>query len=191
MVEGAALLATMFTGMRAAGHWNDTRGDNALDSGAPWYDTYATRDGKYVAVGAIEPKFYAELLHRLGLVASELPTQHDRAGWPVLRQRLATAFRARTRDEWCEKFADSDACVAPVLDFSEARAHPHANARNGYVRVADIAQPAPAPRFSRTPGAVRAPPPERGSGGGEALLDWGFSAEDIDRMRTLGLGFSA
>ena len=191
MVEGAALLTTMFAGMRAAGRWTDVRGDNVLDTGAPWYDTYETRDGGYMAVGAIEPKFYAELLQRLQLAPSELPAQDDRAGWATLRDRLAAAFRAKTRDEWAQVFADSDACVTPVLDFDEAQAHPHARARNGYVRVGDIAQPAPSPRFSRTPGAARRPPPERGAQGREALADWGFSADQIERLRALGVGFAS
>ncbi|MCX7961344.1 MAG: CoA transferase [Burkholderiales bacterium] len=188
MVEGAALLATMFFGMTAAGRWREVRGENALDSGAPWYDVYETRDGKHVAIGAIEPKFYAELLERLGLSDEPLPAQHDRAGWPRLRARFAEVFRAKTRDEWCARFEGSDACFAPVLSFSEARAHPHNVARETFVGVGGVPQPAPAPRFSRTPGAIRRPPPERGEGGGAALADWGFSAQEIARLRACGLG---
>ena len=143
-------------GDAARGKWTETRGDNALDSGAPWYDVYETSDGQFVAIGAIEPKFYAELLDRLGLASAALPAQHDRNGWPELRRRFAAAFRTQTRDEWCRVFEGSDACFAPVLTFAEARAHPHNVARGGYVAVGGVEQPAPAPRFSGTPGAVRA-----------------------------------
>jgi alpha-methylacyl-CoA racemase len=187
MVDGAAVLATMFAGMIASGLWRDgARGANVLDSGAPWYDTYETRDGKHVAVGAIEPKFYAELLARLDLDASLRATQHDRSTWPALRGQIATRFRERTRDEWVAVFESSDACVAPVLTFAESRRHPHVAARAGAVEIGGIAQPAPAPRFSRTPGAAGVPPPARGSGGADALRDWGFDAHAIDALRALG-----
>lgn len=189
MVEGASLLATMFAGMLAAGTWSETRGGNLLDSGAPWYDTYETRDGRFVAIGAIEPKFYEELLARMGLAGEPLPPQRDRAGWPALRQRFAEVFRTRTRDEWCAAFEGSDACFAPVLTFAEARAHPHNVARGAHVTTGEVPQPAPAPRFSRTPGAVRRAPPERGAGGRAALADWGFAGAEIERLATLGLGF--
>ena len=190
MVEGASLLTTMFWGMLAGKRWSDERGTNVLDSGAPWYDTYATKDGQFVAIGAIEPKFYDELLVRLGLSTESLPDQNDRAGWPALRARFAAEFRTRTRDDWCRLFEGSDACFAPVLTFSEAAAHPHAIARKGHVSVGNVTQPAPAPRFSRTPGAVRAAPPERGARGREALVEWGFTAEEIDGLAAHGLGFA-
>jgi alpha-methylacyl-CoA racemase len=189
MVDGASLLATMFSGMQAAGQWTDARGANALDSGAPWYDTYATRDGRFVAVGAIEPRFYAALLHGLGLDAAQLPAQQDRAGWPALRERFAAAFATRTRDEWCAVFDGIDACVAPVLTFDEAAAHPQARARAAHVTLAGVVQPAPAPRLSRTPGEARAAPPERGEGGEAALRDWGFDAAAVARLAALGLRF--
>lgn len=188
MVEGAALLTTMFWGMAAAKQWSDRRGENVLDSGAPWYDTYETRDGRFVAIGAIEAKFYAEWLARLGLADEALPAQQDRAGWPVLRARFAAAIRTRTRDEWCSVFEGSDACFAPVLTFAEAKAHPHNVARRAHLAVAGVDQPAPAPRFSRTPAAVSRPPPERGALGREALADWGFSPAEIERLRAAGLG---
>jgi alpha-methylacyl-CoA racemase len=191
MVEGASLLTTMFWGMTAAQQWSLRRGENVLDSGAPWYDTYATADGRFVAVGAIEPKFYAELVARLGLDPAELPPQHDRAQWPALRARIAAVVATKTRDEWARIFADGDACVAPVLTFAEAVAHPHNVARNAHVKIAGVEQPAPAPRFSRTPGSVRRPPPERGGGGREALLDWGFGGDDVARLAAGGLGFGA
>ena len=174
MIDGAAILATMFSGLIAAGHWRDERGVNVLDSGAPWYDVYETRDGLHMAVGAIEPKFYAELLERLGLDASLRATQSDRSTWVALRTQLAARFRERTRAEWTAIFEGSDACVAPVLTFAESRAHPQVVARAGSVEVDGIAQPAPAPRFARTPGAATRPPPQRGAGGSEALRDWGF-----------------
>ena len=191
MVEGASLLTTMFWGMQAARRWTDVRGENILDSGAPWYDAYETRDGRHVAIGAIEPKFYAELLARLGLAGEALPAQHDRAGWPRLRERFAAVFRTRTRDQWCQAFAGSDACFAPVLTFAEATQHPHAVARSAHVTVGNVTQPAPAPRFSRTPGAVRGAPPERGACGRDALVDWGFTGAEIDDLAALGLGFRA
>ena len=190
MVDGASLLATMFSGMLASGQWSEERGANMLDSGAPWYDSYRTKDGRYVAIGAIEPKFYRELLERLGLDAAALPAQHDRAGWPRLREQFSARFGARTRDEWCAVFDGSDACFAPVLTFSEAREHPHARARDAFARVGSIDQPAPAPRFSRTPGSTRRPPPERGALGREALADWGFDAAAVEALVALGVGLA-
>ncbi len=189
MVDGAALLAAMYSGMQAAGRWSDERGTNVLDTGAPWYDSYETSDGRFVAIGAIEPKFYTELLQRLGLARDGLPDQNDRTGWPGLRARFAAAFRTRTRDEWCRIFEGSDACFAPVLTFAEAASHPHALARCAHVAVGDITQPAPAPRYSRTRSEVPRPPPERGGGGREALESWGFSAAEAERLAALGVGF--
>ena len=191
MVEGASLLSTMFTGLLAGGRWSETRGVNELDGGAPWYDVYATRDACYMAVGAIEPKFYALLLERLGIEASTLPPREDRANWPLLRERFAQAFVARTRDEWMAVFEGSDACVTPVLTYSEARLNSHAVARESYVTVGDISQPAPAPRFLRTPGGTSRAPPERGAGGRAALVDWGYAAEEIAALRRLGVGFTS
>jgi alpha-methylacyl-CoA racemase len=190
MVEGASLLAAMFAGMLANKSWSEERGVNVLDSGAPWYDTYETKDGRYVAIGSIEAKFYADLLGRLGLAKEEtLPKQHDRAGWPELRKRFSAIFKTKTRDEWCTAFDGSDACFAPVLTFSEARAHPHNVARGAFVEVAGVPQPAPAPRFSRTPGGVARKPPERGEGGREALAAWGCSEDEIAKLSSLGLGY--
>jgi alpha-methylacyl-CoA racemase len=188
MVDGAALLTTMFWGMQAAGRWSDERGTNVLDTGAPWYDTYETKDGKFVAIGAIEPKFYAEFVQRLGLAGEALPDQNDQADWPRLREHFAAVFKNRTRDEWCAVFEASDACFAPVLKFSEAADHAHALARNAHVTLDNIRQPAPAPRFSRTPGGVRHAPPERGALGHEALKHWGFSPEEVERLASLGVG---
>jgi alpha-methylacyl-CoA racemase len=187
MTEGASLLAAMFAGFLHAGRWTEERGVNILDSGAPWYDVYETKDGKYVSIGAIEAKFYADLLRRLGLEDEALPGQNERKGWALLRERFAAIFRAKTRDEWCAVFEGSDACFAPVLSFSESRRHAHNVARKSYVSVAGVEQPAPAPRFSRTPPAVRRAPPERGEGGAQALRDWGFSEADLSRMKEQGL----
>ena len=189
MVEGASLLAAMFSGFLAAGRWTEERGVNLLDSGAPWYDAYQTKDGKYVAIGSIEAKFYEDLLARLGLDPKALPAQNDRAGWPTLRKTFAERFRTKTRDEWCAAFEGSDACFAPVLTFSEARAHPHNAARGSFVTVAGVEQPAPAPRFSATPASVQREPPERGAGGREALADWGFDEAAIGRLASAGVGF--
>ena len=188
MVEGASLLAAMFSGFLAAKSWSEERGVNILDTGAPWYDVYETRDGKYVAIGAIEAKFYDELLSRLNLEGENLPGQYERARWPELREIFRRTFKSRTRDEWCRAFEGSDACFAPVLTFSESRRHPHNALRGSHVEVSGVAQPAPAPRFSRTPGAVRRAPPERGEGGLAALADWGFSAAEVERLRSGGLG---
>jgi alpha-methylacyl-CoA racemase len=190
MTEGASLLAAMFSGFLAAKRWREERGANILDSGAPWYDVYQTRDGKFVSIGAIEAKFYDDLLRRLGLEDENLPGQNERKGWPQLRERFTAMFKTRTRDEWCAVFEGSDACFAPVLSFSEARQHPHNRARRSFVSVASVEQPAPAPRFSRTPPEVRRAPPERGAGGAEALRDWGFSATEITRLKAQGLGWA-
>jgi alpha-methylacyl-CoA racemase len=191
MVEGSALLSTMFAGMRASGQWVDARGSNFLDSGAPWYGCYETKDGKYVSIGPVEPKFYEQLLARMGVDATGLPGQYDRASWPAMRSRFAEWFKAKTRDEWSALLADHDVCYAPVLSFDEAPLHPHAVARDGYVDVAGIRHPAPAPRFSRTPGEIRSAPPERGFDGRAALADWGFSADEIEQLKSLGAGMSA
>jgi alpha-methylacyl-CoA racemase len=185
MVEGAALLATMFAGFIKAGSWSETRGDNILDTGAPWYDVYETKDGKYISIGSIETRFYEELLQKLGV--PDLG-QHERQRWPEMRERFSSVFKTKTRDEWCKVFEGSDACFAPVLSWSEARRDAHNVARKAYVEVAGVEQPAPAPRFSRTPGGVRRSPPERGEGGRAALADWGFDGKAIDTLRSLGLG---
>jgi len=190
MVEGASLLAAMFAGFLEAGQWSESRGENILDTGAPWYNVYETKDGKYVSIGAIEERFYKELLSKLQLNEKDMP-QQDKAKWPEMKKRLETAFKSKTRDEWVKVFEGSDACFAPVLSFSEARKHPHNRARSGYVSVKMVEQPAPAPRFSRTPPAIGRPPPERGDGGGQALADWGFDKAAIDKLRTQGLGFKS
>ncbi len=190
MVDGASLLAAMFSGMLAAQRWSETRGENVLDTGAPWYDVYETSDGKYVSIGSIEPKFYEDLIQRLGLNGQTLPAQNDRKGWPALRKVFSEKFKSKTRDEWCAAFDGSDACFAPVLTFSEAHRHPHNALRHTYVESGRVVQPAPAPRYSRTPGAIRRAPPERGEGGRQALLDWGFSEAEVSSLKERGLGFA-
>ena len=188
MVDGASVLATMFSGMLASKVWSEARGENILDTGSPWYDVYETSDGKHMSVGAIEPKFYAALVEGLGLAGEALTRQNDRAGWPQLRARFTTVFKSKTRAQWTEVFAGADACVAPVLTFSEARAFPHNAGRGTFTEVGGIPQPAPAPRFSRTPGTIRGAPPERGHQGRQALADWGFSADQVAALEKLGLG---
>jgi alpha-methylacyl-CoA racemase len=174
IVDGTAHLSTMLLGMLAGGLWQDRRGVNLLDTGVPWYDIYETADGGHLAVGALEPQFYAELIDRLGLTDVAPPREDpDR-----LRALLTDTIRARTREEWTAVFAGSDACVAPVLSYAEAREHPHLRSRGTYVESHGVVQPAPAPRFSRTPGALDRPPPEPGQHTREALTDWGVAGVD-------------
>jgi alpha-methylacyl-CoA racemase len=188
MIDGAALLfAPFFTG-RLTGGWGP-RGTNFLDTGAHFYNVYETADGRYVAVGAVEPQFYAELVRRLGLEGDEdfAPAhQYDRARWPVLKERLAAVFRSRSRDEWVATFAGSDACVAPVLAPEEAPGHPHHRSRGTFVTVGGLPQPAPAPRFSRTPAAPPRPAVRPGDAGREALSAWGLDPDEIERLLATG-----
>jgi alpha-methylacyl-CoA racemase len=186
MVDGAALLTTQFHELLAAGLWREERGANLLDGGAPFYGVYETADGRHLAVGALEPQFFAELLRRLGLDAGDLPDQLDRDGWPVLRERLAGLFRTRTRDQWGELLAGTDACVAPVLGLGEAPAHPHNRARGTFVEVGGVTQPAPAPRFSRTPPGPPSPPAPPGAHTDQALADWGVDPGELARLRAAG-----
>jgi alpha-methylacyl-CoA racemase len=182
MVDGAAQLMTMFHALAAAGQWPGGRGENLLDGGAPFYDTYETSDGGYVAVGAIEAKFYAQLLDGLGLDPATLPDQNDRASWPALRERFAAAFRTRTRDAWAAAFADSDACVTPVLERTEVADDPHLAARAVMIDIAGIRQPAPAPRFSATPAATPTAPVAPGASTRDVLGGAGFTADEIDGL---------
>jgi len=183
MVEGAASLMMMFWGMFAGGQFTLNRGTNILDSGAHFYEVYECADGKFLAVAAIEEKFYAELLRRLELDPADLPAQLDRARWPEAKEKLAARFKTRSRDEWAAIFAGGDACVAPVLSLAEAPEHPHAKARGSFVSVDGIVQPAPAPRFSRTPSGVPKPPEEPGPGGIEALGRWGVARATIEALQ--------
>lgn len=154
MVDGSALFTAFMHGMHHLGLWNEPRGENMLDGGAPFYDTYQCSDGRYVAVGCVEPPFYLQLLAGLGIDDPELPFQLDRRGWAQLRDVIAAKFAERPRDEWAELFASSDACVSPVLSPWEAHEHPHNAAREAFIEVNEVRQPAPAPRFSRTPTPV-------------------------------------
>jgi alpha-methylacyl-CoA racemase len=186
MVDGAALLMGPLFGAWASGFWNEARGTNLLDSGAPFYDVYECADGKWLAVGAIEPQFYALLLEGLGLAGDEsLPDQNDASRWPELKDVIAARIRTRTRDEWAEQFADTDACVAPVLTMGEAPQHPHAVARAAFADVEGVAQPAPAPRFGRTPLAPPAVAVE-GEDAAAVLADWDVDAAEVDQLRATG-----
>ncbi|MBI3795682.1 MAG: CoA transferase [Deltaproteobacteria bacterium] len=186
MVDGAASLMAAIYGLRAAGRWTDQRGDNILDTGTHYYNVYETRDGKYVSVGSIEPKFYAELLRLAGLEHQELPRQNDKPSWPALTDRLAAIFRTKTREEWCHLMEGSEVCFAPVLSMQEAPAHPHNRHRGTFVEVDGVVQPGPAPRFSRTPSAVQRPPARPGEHTEEALQEWGFSATELEQLRSCG-----
>ncbi len=186
MTDGSASLMTMVYGMFAAGAWEDERGRNAVDGGSHFYTVYETRDGKYVSVGSIEDKFYAELLERTGVDPDSLPAQFDRGEWASATERFAAIFRTKTRDEWCELMEGSDVCFAPVLSLAEAPAHPHNRARETFVEVDGVVQPAPAPRFSRTVPGIRRPPARRGEHTDEALADWGFAPGEIAALRAEG-----
>ena len=190
MSEGAASLMSIFYSRLAAGAWRDQRGVNALDGGAPWYGVYETADGKYLSIGSIERRFYANLIVRLvaclGLDAATLPAQHDKARWPELRARLSDAFKQKTRDEWCTLLDGHDVCFAPVLSLTEAPSHPHNRSRGAFMERDDVIQPAPAPRFSRTPGRVVRGAPQCGEGAAAALAEWGFDAAEISRFRAGG-----
>ncbi len=172
MVDGVGLISQMLWSLRGQGMWSGERGTNLLDGGAPFYDVYACADGRYVAVGALEPQFYAALLHGLGLADAGLPHQLDRAGWPVLREAFTAAFASRERDDWVASFEGTDACVTPVLAPEEAAVHPHLAARGSLVEVDGVLQAAPAPRFSRTPADPPRPPGGRGGDARAVLADW-------------------
>jgi len=172
MVDGVSVLAQMMWAFRGTGTWSDERGVNLLDGGAPFYGTYACADGRWIAVGALEPQFYARFLAGLGLDGADLPDRRDRSGWPRLRARFAEVIASRPRDEWTRIFAGTDACVTPVLAFGEVTGHPHMAARESVIPVDGIEQAAPAPRFSRTPPGRPTAPPVPGSDTGSVLADW-------------------
>ncbi len=182
MVEGSAYLAAMFYGLTAAGMWRQGRGSNSLDGGSHFYGVYRTKDGKYVSIGSIEPKFYQLLIELSGADAGKMTNQMDAEAWPEKRQYLAEIFASKTRDEWDEVLAATDVCYAPVLSFSEAMEHPHNKARTSFIEVDGVAQPAPAPKFSRTNSAVTRPPAEEGEHTNEILAELGLSREEIDRL---------
>ncbi|MDG4801254.1 CaiB/BaiF CoA-transferase family protein [Micromonospora sp. WMMD980] len=188
IVDGVSVLATQVHALRGLGLWQDPRGVNLLDGGAPFYDTYECADGRYVAVGALEPQFYAELVRLTGfpLDGDEAPDRDDPVNWPALRAAWARLFRTRTRDEWTELLSGTDACVAPVLDWAEAPRHPHLAARDVFVAPEGVTQPAPAPRFSATPTAVRRPPPRPGEHTDEVLSEAGVDPARIAALRAAG-----
>lgn len=182
MVDGAALLTTVFHELRATGQWTDARGQNLVDGGAPFYGTYETADGRFVAVGAIEPQFFTALADLLGLDAEQRAWYADPWSWPQLRQALAEAFRRRDRDEWCHAAETTDACVTPVLSLAEVAEHRYNAPRNLFVPVGDVLQPAPAPRLSRTPAARPRPAPRPGQHTEEVLVAVGYSPEQVARL---------
>lgn len=186
MIDGVAHLMSAFQAFRQLGSWTANRGENIVDGGAPFYGCYETRDGRHVAVGAIEPHFYANLLSVLGLDAASLPAQDDRRAWPVMRARFAAVFRTRSRDEWIAAAAGRDACLAPVLSIDEAPAHPQMRARSVFAEFDGLIHPGPAPRFSRTPGTLRRPPPQPGQHSLDVLAEWGVDADRIDALRRGG-----
>ena len=183
MVDGAATLMGMFHSMTAIGVWQEERGTNLLDTGAHFYDTYETKDGKYVSLGSIEPQFYAELIEKLELTDEDLPPQMDRAAWPALKERFEAIFKTKTRDEWCELMEGSDVCFAPVLAMSEAASHPHIQHRKTFVEANGIVQPAPSPRFSRTVPGLDRPPAHPGQHSLDVLESFGFDAAEIAKLK--------
>ncbi len=187
MVDGAASLMTMIHAFHRHGLWNDERGANMLDTGAPFYEVYETSDGKWMAVGGIEAQFYAELIRGLGLEGdSSFPSQMSRDQWSAMKARFAEIFKSKTRDEWSAIFDGTDACVVPVLSPWEAHLHPHNMARSTFVEVNGTVQPAPAPRFSRTPSAISKPPSPPGADTISALVEWGVAEDAVTKLRESG-----
>lgn len=186
MLDGAASQMTMVYGLLATGSWSDQRGRNLFDGGAHFHHVYRTKDGGHVVVGALEPRFHAALLEGLGIDPEELGDPRDPERWPAFRERLEQAFLTRSRDEWCELLEGTEACLSPVLSMSEAPAHPHNRARGTFAEIDGVVQPAPAPRFDRTRSEIRSPPRERGQDTAEVLADWGFSDEEIGRLKAEG-----
>ena len=183
MIDGVTHLMSAFQAMRQRGTWSEKRGDNIVDGGAPYYGCYETLDGGFVAVGAMEPHFYANLLRVLGLEAADLPDQDDRSKWPATQARFAAVFKTRTRDAWVAASAGRDACLTPVLSIDEAPEHPQMMARDVYSDFDGLRHPSPAPRFDRTPATLRRATPAAGADHDEALADWGFSAQDIAELK--------
>ena len=183
MTDGAALLGAMMYGMRACGAWNDGRETNLLDGGAPFYDSYACGDGKFITIGALEPQFYAELLRLTGVADPAFHAQMERDGWPQMRQRFDALFKTRSRADWCVVLEGTDVCFAPVLDMAEAPAHPHNVARATLIDIGGVIQPAPAPRFSRTMPSAGAAASTPGVDGAAILADWGWHEPEIGALR--------
>jgi alpha-methylacyl-CoA racemase len=183
MTDGSALLGAMMYGLRAFGMWNDQREANLLDGGAPFYDTYACADGKFISVGAIEPQFYAQLLELAGASDPDFAKQWSQPRWPQLKAKFGALFATRTRDAWCALLEGTDVCFAPVLDMAEAPAHPHNRARGTFMELDGVPQPAPAPRFSRTAPEVASAPATPGQDNEQVLADWGWSLQAIETLK--------
>jgi alpha-methylacyl-CoA racemase len=183
MVDGAISLMTATYGMKAAGIYVDKRATNILDGGAHFYNAYETKDGKYVSIGSIEAKFYAELLERLGIDPGTVPPQEDREQWPAMTEKLKAIFLSKTRDEWCAIMENTDVCFAPVLTSEEAPEHPHNKERAAFVECGGVMHPAPAPRFDKTPCSIKGPAAAPGQHTDEALADWGLSSDEIAALR--------
>ena len=186
MSDGAASLMAMFYGFKAGGIWKEQRRSNLLDGGAHFYDTYQCADGKWISIGSIEPQFYALLLEKTGITDPQFQNQMSREDWPSLKAKLAQVIKTKTQAEWCDLMDATDVCFAPVLDLDEAPKHPHNVARETFVTLEGVVQPAPAPRFSATPGAIQGPPPKIGAHNEAALGEWGFSAEEIAHLASAG-----
>jgi alpha-methylacyl-CoA racemase len=186
MSDGAASLMAMFYGMKASGMWGPDRRTNLLDGGAHFYDTYQCSDGKWVSIGSIEPQFYALLLEKTGITDPAFANQMSREAWPDLSAKLAAVIATKTQKQWCDLMEGTDVCFAPVMDLDEAPKHAHNAARQTFVEVEGVMQPAPAPRFSATPGKIQGPPPAIGGHTESALADWGFSVSDIDALKSVG-----
>ncbi|WP_440712441.1 CaiB/BaiF CoA transferase family protein [Gordonia sp. FQ] len=186
MLDGASLLGAMVHGMSQLGMWTDERENNRHDGGAPFYNTYETADGRFVAIAANEPQFYKVLVETLGFTLDKLPAQGDRSSWPEMRARFAAVFSTKTRDEWDGVFADLATCYSPVLTLAEARVNDHNTARGVFVEHDGIVQPAPAPRFGKTPAAIAGPAPHPGQHSREVLAGWGFSDDEIDALVAAG-----
>ena len=182
MTDGSALLSTMVHSFKAMGIWGD-RGTNLLDTGAPFYDVFECSDGKFISIGSIEPQFYSELLRITGLDQQENPKQMDRQSWDEMKSKIASAIKSKSREEWENLMEGTDVCFAPVLTIDEAYDHPHNLERNTFIEVAGVKQPAPAPRFSRTPASITSPPPHPGEHTEEILLDSGFTISEISSLR--------
>jgi alpha-methylacyl-CoA racemase len=176
MTDGAASLMAMFYGMSASGAWSDQRKSNLLDGGAQFYDTYECSCGRFISLGSIEPQFYALLLEKAGLDDPAFKAQMDRGAWPDLKAKLAAVIKTKDRDQWCQIMDATDVCFAPVLSLAEAPSHPHNAARKTFVEVEGVMQPAPAPRFSATPGAIQGPAPAIGAHTDDVLAEWGVKA---------------
>lgn len=191
MTDGAALLMAAQYGLMAKGFWTDARESNFLDGAAHFYGTYACQDGKHVSVGAIEPQFYHQLLALCGISDAHFQQQWEQGEWPALREKLAAVFRTRTRDQWCEILEGTDACFAPVLSMTEAAGHPHNAARGTFVSPGGVVQPAPAPRFDRTPSALPAQAPRTGEHTAQVLARAGLSSTEIEALVAAGVAHPA